>query len=98
MRTIYKVLLLTFKAQMGQAPSYLSELVHRYSPTRTLRSSQQALLASSTRASTKFYGERSFSYAAPMLWNNLPVHIRQSSPVNRFKSLLKTHLFECAYL
>ena len=98
MRTVYKILLLTFKAQMGQAPTYLSELVHQYSPNRTLRSSQQSLLASSTRVSSKFYGQRSFSYAAPILWNNLPVHIRQADSVNRFKSLLKTHLFESAYL
>ena len=39
MRTIYKILLLTFKAQIGKSPVYLSELVHQYAPTRSLRSS-----------------------------------------------------------
>ena len=61
MRTIYKILLLTFKAQIGKSPVYLSELVHQYAPTRSLRSSQQSLLATSTITSTKFYGQRSFS-------------------------------------
>ena len=98
MRTIYKILLLTFKAQIGKSPVYLSELVHQYAPTRSLRSSQQSLLATSTRTSTKFYGQRSFSFAASNLWNNLPVHIRQANSVNHFKALLKTHLFECSYL
>ena len=82
MRTIYKILLLTFKAQIGKSPVYLSELVHQYAPTRSLRSSQQSLLATSTRTSTKFYGQRSFSFAASNLWNNLPVHIRQANSVN----------------
>ncbi len=71
--------------------------IDHYSPNRTLRSSQQSLL-SSTRASSIFYGHGSFSYAAPFLWNSLPVHIRQASSLHCFKSLLKTHLFEAAYL
>ena len=96
-RTVYKILLLTFKAQTCQSPAYLSELVHHYSPTRTLRSSQQSLL-SATRASSIFYGHRSFSYAAPFLWNSLPVHIRQANTLQCFKSLLKTHLFKASFL
>ena len=96
MRIIYKILLLTFKAQIGKSPVYLSELVHQYAPTRSLRSSQQSLLATSTITSSKFYGQRSFSFAASNLWNNLPFHIRQANSVNHFKALLKTHLFECS--
>ncbi len=94
-RTIYKINLLTFKAQTCQSPAYLSELVHHYSPTRTLRSSQQSLLTTTTRASSIFYGQRSFSYAALFLWNSLPVHIRQASSLHCFKSLLKTHFKYC---
>ena len=40
------------------------------------------------------YGDRAFSVAAPRLWNQLPLHIKNSESVNQFKSLLKTHLFE----
>ena len=96
-RTVYKILLLTFKAQTCQSPAYVSELVHHYSPTRTLRSSQQSVFYA-IRASSIFYGHRSFSYSAPFLWNSLPVHIRQAYSLQCFKSLLKTHLFTTAFL
>ena len=43
-------------------------------------------------------GHRSFSYAAPFLWNSLPVHIRQANTLQCFKSLLKTHLFKASFL
>ena len=36
---------------------------------------------------------RSFSAAAPALWNNLPLPIRSAQSIEVFKSLLKTHLF-----
>ena len=31
-------------------------------------------------------------YAAPKLWNNLPLFVRKSATVNEFKTRLKTHL------
>ena len=42
---IFKILLFTFKALNGLAPSYLSDLVKFYVPERNLRSSFQKLLA-----------------------------------------------------
>ena len=43
--------------------------------------------------------ERSFSVAAPKLWNGLPLDTKQSTSVDRdcFKSALKTLLFRFAY-
>ena len=43
-RTEYKLLLLAFKALHHLAPSYLTDLLQLYHPTRTLRSSSDALL------------------------------------------------------
>jgi hypothetical protein len=43
------------------------------------------------------FGERSFSYAGPVAWFNLPAAIRDESDLTRFKSLLKTHLFNLAF-
>ena len=68
----YKILLLTFKIYHGFAPSYLSELVPRYTPVRTLRSASQPLL-SRPKTTCKQYGQRSFIYAATFLWNNFPL-------------------------
>ena len=96
-RIIYKILLITFKAYHGLAPTYLTDLIHHYTPTRTLRSSTQSLLECTQRITSKYYGERSFSYAASFLWNNLPLNIRTSHNVDTFKSRLKTHLFKLAF-
>ena len=97
MRIVYKINLLTFKSMAGLSPTYLSDLLQRYIPSRTLRSSSQSLLQLPRRLPSKSYGQRSFSYAAPLLWNDLPLHIRTAANVNTFKSLLKTHLFKIAY-
>ena len=39
------------------------------------------------------YGRRSFSYAAPRLWNALPMFIRKLDSLDNFKAKLKYHLF-----
>ena len=39
------------------------------------------------------YGMRAFSVAAPMLWNNLPLTLKNATSVTIFKRALKTHLF-----
>ena len=51
------------------------------------------------RASSKAtLGDRSFTCAAPKLWNALPFDIRSASTVSIFKAKLKTHLFRHALL
>jgi len=32
-------------------------------------------------------------YALPLLWNTLPIHLRQCDSLGQFKWLLKTYLF-----
>jgi len=44
------------------------------------------------------FGERSFSYAGPSAWNNLPQHFREITDTTRFKRHLKTVLFHMAFL
>lgn len=95
-RIDFKVLLLTFKALHGLAPSYLTELIETYTPARSLRSqSKHLLLVPHTRL--KSFGDRAFAKAAPVLWNSLPLHIRTCDSLPSFKSLLKTYLFQRAY-
>ena len=43
------------------------------------------------------YGHRSFSYYAPIIWNSLPDHIKNSESVSTFKQRLKTFLFRNNY-
>lgn len=95
-RIAYKINLLTYKSYNGLSPTYLSDLLQHYVPARTLRSSNQSLLQI-PKISSKAYGQRSFSFAASSLWNNLPHQIRKADNVNIFKTMLKTHLFKSVY-
>ena len=88
-------MLLTYKCLHGMGPIYLQELLKEYKPARNLRSSTQLRLITSI-ISTQ-YGQRSFSAAASELWNDLPLHVKNSQTLVQFKSSLKTHLFTLAF-
>lgn len=92
-RIKYKIILLTFKALHDLAPNYLQDIITLHIPKRNLRSSSKFLLSSKTY-NLKSYGLRSFSVAAPLLWNSLPSSIRNNHNLSSFKNELKTHLFE----
>ena len=96
-RIEYKIACLCFHClHSDSCPSYLSELLCPYKPSRTLRS-QDASLLTVPRYSLNSFGKRSFSVLAPTLWNSLPASLRQIDSVFSFKKHLKTHLF-CKYL
>ena len=94
-RIIYQILLLTYKCLNGTAPAYLQELIKRYIPSRTLRSSSQSRLTCSVTSTQ--YGHHAFSVSSTELWNSLPIHIKNSESQTQFKTLLKTHLFTIAF-
>ncbi|KAI2651661.1 RNA-directed DNA polymerase from mobile element jockey [Labeo rohita] len=95
-RISYKIALLTYKALNGLAPAYLTSILPRYNPSRSLRSQNSGLLVVPRIAkSTK--GGRAFSHLAPKLWNSLPDNVRGSDTLSLFKSRLKTHLFSQAF-
>ena len=95
-RITYKLLLITYKALNGLAPSYITELLHSYQPKRTLRSSNAQLLTVPP-SRTCCYGDRAFSVCSPKLWNSLPLHVKTSGTLSIFKSRLKTFLFISYY-
>ena len=94
-RIQFKILLTVYKSLNNLAPRYLKGLLSYQNPTRTLRSSQQKFL-SIKRYKTQ-YGKRAFSYIGPKLWNGIPLDIRTADSVQKFKTLLKTHLFSHAF-
>ena len=69
----------------------LSEINWKYSPTRTLRSSNSNLLIDKKykECNYKSLGERSFAVSAPRLWNSLPVELRMAQLLHNFKILMK---------
>ena len=91
-RIKYKIAVLCFKCVHGYAPNYLVDLVGMYVPTRSLRSGNKALLSVPCKPSRKD-GHRAFVQCAPVVWNALPLSIREASSISQFKTLLKTHLF-----
>ena len=42
---------------------------------------------------TPAIGRKAFSFAAPTVWNSIPLSIRQSPSIGSFKRHLNTHLF-----
>ena len=78
-----------------KAPDYTSKLLKPYMP-RVLRSSEHFLLEEPS-ANLKTYGFRSFSVAAPNLWNSIPRSMRPPMSLESFKAKLKTRLMKAAY-
>ncbi len=96
-RVEFKILLLTYKALNNLAPPYLNQLLQVYTPSRALRSSSSiSLVVPRIRLTTM--GARSYSYAAPRLWNSLPLDIRNSNCLLTFKTRLKKYFFRQAFL
>ena len=92
-RIDYKICVLCFKCINKTAPSYLSDLLEQYVPSRLLRSGSQNLLKIPPRANKKST-ERAFKHCAPYIWNSLPSDIREAKSESQFKNDLKTHLFK----
>ena len=95
-RISFKILLITFKCINNLAPKYLSDLISVHKPTSSLRSAHLRLLDVPIIEQVT-YGGRAFSYAAPLPWNNLPLETRTCHSLEKFKRLLKTHLFKTAF-
>ena len=84
-RLIYKVCCIVKNTLLTQQPAYLK--VHLI-PTRN-RLQVPRIYTS--------YGRRMYQYYAPFLYNSLPRALKESTNIQKFKKLLKTHLFSLAY-
>ena len=83
-RTYFKILCYVYKCIHNLAPRYLSDLI-------TIKRSHNLSLAI-PRCRTQV-GDRAFKCAGPRLWNALPVEIRMKDTLDKFKAILKHHLF-----
>ena len=75
-RIEYKILSLTFKLLYTAQPPYLYNLIS-LQPQRNTRSSSVVTLARPSTHSSLKITSRSFRYASPHLWNQLPHSLRQ---------------------
>ena len=92
-RIKYKVACTCFSAINGFGPAYLSELLHVYTPSHTLRSSSDTHMLEIQQYKCKTHGFRTFSCFGPHIWNSLPQDLRHCSTLSSFKAKLKTFLF-----
>ena len=88
-RIDYKVILLTHKALRHGQPSYLTELLGH--------SNRRGHLPHSTAIGGHALSERSFRYAAPRLFNAIPLHVSSLTCTDTFKRNLKTVMFDYAF-
>ena len=87
-RIQYKIASLCFRCiYQNSMPPYISDLLHPYCPSRTLRSLYTSLLTV-PRFSLETFGERSFSIFGPSVWNSLPLSLRKTECCATFKTKL----------
>ena len=92
-RIRHKVCGISYSSLAPTGPTYLADLVNVYTPSRFLRSSKDSHTLVIPMRQKKSCGQRSFSYQAPTLWNDLPSDLRKISSFPSFKKSLKTHFF-----
>ena len=91
-RIKYKVACMCFGAKNGSGPAHLSELLHVYTPSHTLRSSSDIRMLKIQQYKLKTYGFRTFSCFGPHIWNSLPQDLRHCSTLLSFKTKLSLPL------
>jgi len=93
---LYKLAVITCRINLTKNPAYLSDIIHEYHPTRTLRSADKLLLTvPRMRANT--ISAKAFCISAPSIWNSLSYNCRSAELLSTFRRLLKTELFDIAY-
>ena len=83
-RIKYNLCSLCYGAVTSTCPVYLSDLLKIYTSSRQFESSADIHILCIPSINTKSWGECSFSYTAPTLWNTLPKDIRFSQSVYSF--------------
>ena len=96
-RCQYKIATLAYRHFEESLPPYPSSSLCTYERSRTLRCSNEKLVKIPKR-NLRSFGQRSFSFMAPSLWNSLPATLRNVPTLSQFKSQLKTFLFAQAFL
>ena len=99
-RIIFKTLLLIYKFLTTGKPKYFAPYLSLYtSAVKTRRSNPEKMFfkvpfCSSSVHKSKVHFNKSFSYDAPKLWNDLPLEF---PTLSCFKMRLKTYLFQKSF-
>ena len=93
----YRLSVICHSFFLGLSSIYLSDLLSVYTPKRNLRSSSDNGILCIPKLRTKTFWQRSFSFAAPTIWNSLPSELRHTDSIQQFKSALRSHLYANFY-
>jgi hypothetical protein len=98
-RIDYKIAVLTYKALHHQSPDYVTAMCCLAADSSSINGHRSASNGDLIPVpwNSVFYGKRSYYYAAPEVWNKIPVHIRKEPTFSTFSKQLKTVLFRHAY-
>ena len=98
-RVDFKIATLTYKCLNHMVPNYLSEMCQLVSSSEGLSRNRSAARGDliSPAWNTVTFGQRHFQYAAAVVWNNIPLNIRQKQSLISFRKELKTYLFGLSY-
>ena len=97
-RVVFKLCVLTHQVLITGRPPYFRELLHEMQPgegINTRRATSGATLHEPRCSSN--VGFQAFSSAAPRLYNKLPLDIRRTRDLSKFKKKSKTFLFSDCY-
>ena len=94
----FKILAIKYKAINSNAPKYIMDQIETSKSKRdNMQSNNARKMINIPSVKYKTFAARSFGYAAPTLWNELPKNIRESKTLGNFKKGLKTHLYRKAF-
>ena len=97
-RIMFKIALICFKCINNIAPTYLSSLIQMKSYTNYhLRVDDDYFLLEKHSQPKHVSTRNAFLHSAPLVWNEIPYDIRSIANVEKFKKLLKTYYFNCAF-
>jgi hypothetical protein len=96
-RIKYKIASMVWKVINDQSPNYLKNLIKIRKTSVNIRNNGKTILETPNVSDYNNQIERSFTKAAPRIWNNLPEELRCNNSFESFKKGLKTVLFTQAY-
>ena len=96
-RINFKILCLVHKCLHNNEPKYLKDLLQLKTFTRNTRASTCRFTLTEPRTVKATFANRAFSVQGPVLWNKLPVSLREATDFKIFKRLLKTHIFKTVF-
>lgn len=78
-----------YKSINGQSPGYIKKLLKSRHAKHPLRGEERPTQLYVPRVNQITFGQRSYTYEAPTLWNSLPIEYRQAGNYTLFQKLIK---------